>query len=260
MPAPSGATARLQLPYPIPDDTVDVPRDIQALAAKLDPNTPTFSSGTTAARPAAGVAGRLYWDTTLAALFYDNGTAWMQASIPTVAALPTTPPTGFRVAWTPTVTGATRAVQWHMVYTGSAWSFQGGAPAATNPFPSWGFTGATLSALVAWVGGLTLTAPVAGTWLVEFGPAASRGSNSHNVSTQVDLGYVRSSVPGTLNNAVGVYFAAIAYAGNSSNLRDEANLSGGDVLTMTARQLLALSTIVLGTAGDIRLRLTPITI
>jgi hypothetical protein len=34
--APSGATSRLALPYPIPDDSVDVPRDIQALAAKLD--------------------------------------------------------------------------------------------------------------------------------------------------------------------------------------------------------------------------------
>jgi hypothetical protein len=31
------ATSRLALPYPIPDDSVDVPRDVQALAAKLDP-------------------------------------------------------------------------------------------------------------------------------------------------------------------------------------------------------------------------------
>lgn len=30
------STARLQLPYPVPDDTVDVPRDVQALATKLD--------------------------------------------------------------------------------------------------------------------------------------------------------------------------------------------------------------------------------
>lgn len=30
------STARLALPYPVPDDTVDVPRDVQALAAKLD--------------------------------------------------------------------------------------------------------------------------------------------------------------------------------------------------------------------------------
>jgi hypothetical protein len=30
------ATSRLALPYPIPDDSVDVPRDVQALATKLD--------------------------------------------------------------------------------------------------------------------------------------------------------------------------------------------------------------------------------
>jgi hypothetical protein len=30
------ATSRLLLPYPIPDDSVDVPRDVQALAVKLD--------------------------------------------------------------------------------------------------------------------------------------------------------------------------------------------------------------------------------
>lgn len=30
------STARLALPYPIPNDTVDVPRDVQALADKLD--------------------------------------------------------------------------------------------------------------------------------------------------------------------------------------------------------------------------------
>jgi hypothetical protein len=32
------ATPRLALPYPIPDDSVDVPRDVQALAMKLDAN------------------------------------------------------------------------------------------------------------------------------------------------------------------------------------------------------------------------------
>lgn len=36
MAGPSGATPILNLPYPIPDDTVDVPRDIQALANALD--------------------------------------------------------------------------------------------------------------------------------------------------------------------------------------------------------------------------------
>lgn len=31
-----GTTPRLALPYPVPDDTVDVPRDVKALADKID--------------------------------------------------------------------------------------------------------------------------------------------------------------------------------------------------------------------------------
>jgi hypothetical protein len=43
------ATPRLALPYPIPDDTVDVPRDVQALATKLDgyPNLGVIGYGST---------------------------------------------------------------------------------------------------------------------------------------------------------------------------------------------------------------------
>lgn len=41
MAAPSGTTPIAALPYPIPDDDVDVPRDILALATKLDPRIPT---------------------------------------------------------------------------------------------------------------------------------------------------------------------------------------------------------------------------
>jgi len=37
MAGPSGTTPVLALPYPTPDDNVDVPRDIKALADKLDP-------------------------------------------------------------------------------------------------------------------------------------------------------------------------------------------------------------------------------
>jgi hypothetical protein len=36
MPPPSGSTPTLLLPYPVPNDPVDVPRDIKALADKLD--------------------------------------------------------------------------------------------------------------------------------------------------------------------------------------------------------------------------------
>jgi hypothetical protein len=41
MPAPSGLTPNRKLPYPIADDSVNVPRDLQALATKLDGLVPT---------------------------------------------------------------------------------------------------------------------------------------------------------------------------------------------------------------------------
>jgi hypothetical protein len=49
-------TARLALPYPLPDDTVDVPRDVQALAAKLDALTSVVPRVT--ALPASPVEGQ----------------------------------------------------------------------------------------------------------------------------------------------------------------------------------------------------------
>jgi hypothetical protein len=77
MAGPSGITAKLALPYPTGTDTVDVPRDVLALATKLDPLVATQSQGTIAARPAAASAGRFYYATDTATLFYDNGSAWI---------------------------------------------------------------------------------------------------------------------------------------------------------------------------------------
>lgn len=71
-------TTRLGLPYPVPADGVDVPRDIQALANELAPDTVIFTQGTHAARPAAGMTGggRFYFATDADDLYYDDGTTW----------------------------------------------------------------------------------------------------------------------------------------------------------------------------------------
>jgi hypothetical protein len=45
MPPPSGSTPTLLLPYPVPNDPVDVPRDIKALADKLDSSLGGGGSG-----------------------------------------------------------------------------------------------------------------------------------------------------------------------------------------------------------------------
>jgi hypothetical protein len=82
MPATTG---RLQMPYPVPDDQVDVPRDIKALAEGVDPNMAVDAQGVLAARPAPGVRGRYYWATDHKVLLRDDGTAWTLVRAPTLS-------------------------------------------------------------------------------------------------------------------------------------------------------------------------------
>ncbi|QDK01905.1 hypothetical protein SEA_VIBAKI_24 [Arthrobacter phage Vibaki] len=42
----------------------------------IENNAGMYSQGTTAARPAAGKAGRWYWDQTVSRMYYDDGVAW----------------------------------------------------------------------------------------------------------------------------------------------------------------------------------------
>jgi hypothetical protein len=81
MAGPSGLTSRLKLPYPIPDDNVDVPRDMLALSNKLDSSAAFDLQGTNAARPAPGTAGRYYYATDTGTLYRDDGTAWNAVSL-----------------------------------------------------------------------------------------------------------------------------------------------------------------------------------
>ena len=70
------ATTRAGMPYPVPDDTVDVPRDVKAVADKLETDMAIDAQGTIAARPAAGKRGRYYWATDQGVAYRDDGTAW----------------------------------------------------------------------------------------------------------------------------------------------------------------------------------------
>lgn len=74
---PSGSTPNLGLPYPTPDDTVDVPRDVQALAEKLDP------------LGYAPVGAMMMWPTAIAPTGWllMDGTPRAAASYPVLAAL-----------------------------------------------------------------------------------------------------------------------------------------------------------------------------
>lgn len=73
MAAPTGRTPNRGHPFPIPDDQVDVPRDIQALAVSLD----GLAYGTLAGRPTAGHPGATYYAQDVQTLYYDIGTGWV---------------------------------------------------------------------------------------------------------------------------------------------------------------------------------------
>ena len=75
-------TPKLGLPYSELTDSADEPHDIRVLAQKLDTAVPGYGQGTLAARPAAGIAGRLYFATDRATMYYDAGSGadWQPVS------------------------------------------------------------------------------------------------------------------------------------------------------------------------------------
>jgi len=54
--------------------------EFNAMIDALENNAAMFSQGITAARPAAGKRGRIYWDETASRLYYDDGVAWKDAN------------------------------------------------------------------------------------------------------------------------------------------------------------------------------------
>ena len=137
-------TPILQLPYPSLDDTANVPRDMQALATKLD-----------------GLPGVLP---------------------PTpVTSLPSSPTDGQEVYYIvsdPTSVGSTPNIVWHLRYraanlTDYKWEFVGGAPMASfvpegvGPFPGDLWCDSTAP------GGPVVTIPLRGTFVISHGAQVS---------------------------------------------------------------------------------------
>jgi len=72
-------SSRFQINYPNPTrtDTADVPRDIGSIVTQLEALGMQYGQGTHAARPAAGVQGRIYYETDTQLHYYDNASAWI---------------------------------------------------------------------------------------------------------------------------------------------------------------------------------------
>lgn len=69
-------TPRLNLPYPPPTATADVPRDVEALALALD-SVSMFGWGDLAERPAPGTEGRRYFAVDERREYLDIGAEWI---------------------------------------------------------------------------------------------------------------------------------------------------------------------------------------
>lgn len=96
---PARPSTRLGLHAPSGGDPADVPADVQRLRDQLDVAALVYGQGRLAARPAAGVEGRLYYATDDRALYYDFGGGWMPAAwqpgMIQWSAAATTPPLGW---------------------------------------------------------------------------------------------------------------------------------------------------------------------
>lgn len=132
-------TAKYALPRPSTGDPADGPGNFNSLTDVLDPLIATQASGTTAARPAAGKSGRLYWNTDAQALEYDTGSAWVQIrpTVPISATLPasgvdgqianyqTSQMAGFGVVWQFRYRAAAPTYKWEFVGGPSMYGFSG---------------------------------------------------------------------------------------------------------------------------------------
>lgn len=78
-------TIKYALRYPNLAQAADLADIVQKLAEDVDAAMVGFGINTHALRPAAGKAGRFYYETDTSILFLDDGATWIQQSPPTIA-------------------------------------------------------------------------------------------------------------------------------------------------------------------------------
>lgn len=153
MAGPSGATARLALPYPVASDSADVPRDVKALADKLD--------------------------------------ATKSLGVPLVAALPVSPADGDEIYFQ-SAAMATAGIVWHLRYRAAIadaykWELLGGGP-FQNEIGTMENVGTAGSWANLATNGPQITCPLAGIYTINYGSRIVLSSRGITVWTGVAIG------------------------------------------------------------------------
>src|SRR5262245_45243545 len=126
---PEPVTMRMALPGPAGTDPADVPTDIDKLRQRLDLVSAMYLQGAIATRPAASIAGRLFFATDERVLYYDDGITWSTITAQRGSTLPASPADGQQYDY---VADAANGVVWRLRYRSAStstfkWAFLGGA-------------------------------------------------------------------------------------------------------------------------------------
>lgn len=172
MAGPSGLTPNLALPYPLPGDTVDVPRDIQALATKLDPWQLYLTSGPYSARPAVGSVpeSARYYAQDVGITFQKISGSWIIIHAEPIDSqtIPATPIDGMRWRYKATLTSDPSSAYWVFRYSAGKWLVEGAAA------PMWSANAGQISLVATTNWQLTaatpsITLPFIGFWRIKTG-------------------------------------------------------------------------------------------
>lgn len=185
MPPPSGSTPILGLPYPVPNDAVDVPRDIKALADKLDPYQLYLITGTWASLPSVGSVpeGARYHASDKGVTYQKISGSWARIHAYPLASqtLPVSPVEGQQWMYKPGSPSA--AARWYFEYdaTAAVWVPIGDQQPMASQDPSQ----TNLAANTAWqlVPGPAVAVAFAGTYHIRLsGTVYPGGGSGHSMN------------------------------------------------------------------------------
>jgi len=241
----------MALPCPDENNPADVPTDIDKLRKQIDVLAAIFGQGTTAARPAAGVLGRVYFSADEQRLYYDDGAAWRLSTSAAErgTALPPSPVDGQEYDYT---ADAANGVVWRLRYRAAAtthkWEFVGGADltAVYGEAQPLGFP--VVNTWYGLVKSPVVTLPLAGDYIYTVGADYMQIEKAVSVALYISVCVGPS---GVVTTPLGPGCTLIAPGGGSSPAQAKARLNGraaGDALRVAmAGGSTAAATFAVGT-------------